>query len=196
MEPNCFVAGYQPYWEYRWESPGGGNGSSTDGEGAAFYHNFVRNVVECEDIKTMMDVGCGALNQWPAKCPVDESGFTGTDVSENALKRAQVKWPGAKFVRLDATQAPTWQVLPESDLVTCSDMLIHIPHQDFPMVISGILLVAKKAVVIRMWTNPPWDGLAGYHWSHELPQRQGWTLKVYDTPDNAAPWKLHYYRKD
>ncbi len=189
---------YQAFWDERWE---GGyescDGTDTHGPRAREYHRLVKQAINYTDCKTMLDVGCGSCNQW-LKCPVAKENFYGVDISQDALDMAKIKWPEAQFYCLDVTKPgvwPFWDQLPEADLITCSDMLNHITPKHFKGVMNHIFKKAKKAIIIRMWTNLGLDGAGGNHWSHEAPEPDGFIRVLLRGPEADSPWSIWAYRR-
>ena len=194
---NIVNAGYVDYWNLRWDNPKAGNGSATFGHLGMLYRRLVDGTIKAHDIQDMLDVGCGAGNQWYGTQPVPEARYTGLEISGRAIGYARKKFPGANFRRGDITEPWSWIDL-AADLVTCTDVLIHIKPEDYPGVVERIFDAARKFAIIRMWTNPKKNGLLGYHWSHEPPvtgDYTGWQIVPLKEP-NKDGWVTYICRRE
>jgi SAM-dependent methyltransferase len=185
---------YRPFWDRRWEHPHGGDGQDTTGEAARKYHDIVADVIRNTKSTSILDVGCGALNQWPDACPVEQPFFTGMDISNGALDLARNKWPNASFFQGDITQATDWGWVPCADLVVCTDVLNHIREEHYDDVVNLIFKSARKAVIIRMWTNPEMNLAGNYHWNHEPPLRDG--FKLMEAEKGSRDMMYYVYKKN
>ncbi len=187
---------YQSFWDERWE--GGvtsGDGTDTHGPRAKEYLRLVKEAIEATGCKTLLDVACGSCNQW-LECPVeDEFDFVGVDISLDAIVHASEKWPWADLSVGDVSKPEVWLELPKADIITCSDMLNHLKPEDFKAVMDQIFLKAKKAIIIRMWTDLKLDGAGGNHWSHEAPEPDGFIRVLLRGPEADSPWSIWAYRR-
>jgi len=194
-ENDQYADGYKDWWDQRWRSDKGGDGTSTYGKLAETYRSKVQQVVSQVKGLTVLDVGCGSLNQWGGSLPVKEENFYGLDVATPAITRSQGRHPKATFICADATQDDIWREVPSVDVVTCTDMLNHLHPGDYDTVLENMLFVAEKAVIIRMWHKKEWDGAGGYHWYHDVPAYSGWSVESTLTDDPVSPWTLHICRR-
>ncbi len=186
---------YQSFWDERWkDGVTSGDGTDTHGPRAKEYLRLVKEAIEATGCKTLLDVACGSCNQW-LECPIDEEFFQGADISGGALVHAKRKFPKAWFYCVDLTNFAEWPLMPNADLITCSDMLNHLKPEDFKTVMDQIFLKAKKAIIIRMWTDLKLDGAGGNHWSHEAPEPDGFIRVLLRGPEADSPWSIWAYRR-
>jgi SAM-dependent methyltransferase len=102
-----------------------------------------RNLIP-QDVESILDVGCGNgafLNSLPSSYIT-----IGTDLSQEALRYARVK-----VVRSDISALP----FPDRsfDLVTCLEVLEHLPHKAFTDTLDQIARITRKYVIISVPNN-------------------------------------------
>jgi len=94
-----------------------------------------------KDVKTILDVGCGNgafLNSLP-----DAYETVGLDFSREALKRVK-----AKAMLADITELPFESA--SFDLVTCLEVLEHLPFGAFEKALCELQRVSKKYIIISV----------------------------------------------
>lgn len=102
------------------------------------------------DVRTILDVGCGDgtfLNSLPDKYKI-----VGLDSSKEALKYVKTKAVHGDIAALPFESA-------SFDLVTCLEVIEHLPHDVFEKALSELQRVSKKYIIISV----PNDEDLDYH---------------------------------
>ena len=97
-----------------------------------------------DEVKTILDAGCGNgsfLNFLKKNNKYDR--LTGIDFSEEALKYVQTEKIKGSISRLNFKDI-------EFDLITCLEVLEHLPQDDFRDTISEIQRVSRKYIIITV----------------------------------------------
>jgi len=190
-QTSMFMDGYHDWWNERWKVSWGCDGEQTHGAPKLLYDEIVKAIIGSHDVESVVDLGCGAMNQWHSA--VGES-FTGVDISENAIAHAQQKYPASKFIAGDITNPETWEKIPEADLFTCSEVLNHIEPEHYGPLVARIFHAAQKAVILRMWQREDLDGAGGYHWSNPIPDPEGWVVTdIFHCPNSTVGAMIYVY---
>jgi len=193
-EESIFVDGYKDWWEGRWMVSQGGDGEQTYGQPADLYWGIVDTLVAERRIRTILDVGCGACNQWRTNSlPVPDRDFTGIEISARAIVHAERKHRDASFICGDITQADLWEAAPSADLVVCTEVLNHIEPEHYKPLVARIFCTAEKAVILRMWQKESLHGAGGYHWDNPVPEVDGWDMEEYAAPNSSANARIYVY---
>lgn len=111
-----------------WGKDEQGNGTSGSGstlENATEYIVFLNKFIQRNQIKTVVDIGCG---DWEVMKHVDLSGveYIGVDVVPSIIQRNIEKYASSHvhFIVADCIQDP----LPKADLLLCKDVFNHLPN--------------------------------------------------------------------
>lgn len=76
---------------------------------------------------TLLDMGCGDGRLAPFYQAITNAATYGIELSPEAVKNAQILFPGINYVHGDATQTPYSENL--FDIIVCQEVLEHIQHQ-------------------------------------------------------------------
>ncbi len=121
------------YWGRNSEGKGySGLGSTL--ENAAPYMQFVENFMRANDIRSVVDVGCG---DWTFSQHIQwgDVSYVGFDVVKPVIEANQMKFSTEKikFIHADIVQT----ALPAADLLLCKDVLMHMTNQDIALLLHG-----------------------------------------------------------
>jgi SAM-dependent methyltransferase len=115
-----------------------GNGMSGSGSilaNAAPYIVFLQNFLKANQIRSVVDVGCGDWTfsryiQWEA------IKYTGIDIVKNVIQKNQQTFskPTIQFIHADGTTMN----LPEADLLICKDVLQHLSNEKIAIFLKQI----------------------------------------------------------
>ena len=134
---NGVTAKKSNYTDYSWTRLG------------SYFQKTAKHIVDRFNPKSTFDVGCAKGFLVKALCELGVDAY-GIDPSEYALKEAH---PDIKE-RLTPGIA---QSIPlgdnECDLVTCFDVLEHIPEKDVAKVLEEMLRVTKEWLILRLVTK-------------------------------------------
>lgn len=122
------------YWGRNSEGKGySGLGSTV--ENAAPYMQFLENFMRANDIRSVVDIGCG---DWTFSQHIKwgEVTYVGFDVVKSVIEANQMKFSTdkIKFFHADIVQA----ALPAADLLLCKDVLMHLTNQDVALFLQQI----------------------------------------------------------
>jgi SAM-dependent methyltransferase len=106
------------YWESRYRA-GGDSGAGSHGRLAEFKAETINSFIIVNDIRSMIDFGCGDGSQLALlRPPLD---YVGVDVSPAALARCAIRFPERRFVARDqlASLAP-------AEMTLSMDVIYHL----------------------------------------------------------------------
>ena len=157
-------AGYFPkeYWENR------ARAWSDQAAAMPIEVEEVKKIFEKTGAKSVMDIGCGDgrwyshLKEWG----IEE--YFGTDISENLIKAAQVRFPAIKdnFAPLSVEQlGDSFEASGKKkfDLVFSYTCLEHIKEEDFPKAIESLKKIADKFLIIEPPGEKNQDMISRYY---------------------------------
>lgn len=105
--------------------------------------DFVSHFIKANNIKTVVDIGCG---DWQFSRHIDWSGvnYRGFDVVQSVVDRNQSEFgsDNVSFSKLDSIDQ-----IPECDLIVCKDVLQHLPLQDIFDLISSFRAKSKYSLL-------------------------------------------------
>jgi len=160
-----------------------------------YFNKTAKHITDKFNPKTALDVGCakGFLVKALVDLGIDAYGI---DPSEYAVSEAP---PDVK----DKLTLGVAQSLPypdnKFDVVTCFDVLEHIPETDVPKVLSEMLRVTKDWLVLRLVTreidreidddvDASHKTLHGKDWWHERIEKAGGMVQPVDSYYNGGVW--------
>lgn len=156
-----------------------------------YFNKTAKHITDKFNPKTALDVGCakGFLVKALVDLGIDAYGI---DPSEYAVAEAP---PDVK----DKLTLGVAQSLPypdnKFDVVTCFDVLEHIPETDVPKVLSEMLRVTKDWLVLRLVTREIDDDVDASHktlhgkdWWHERIEKAGGMVQPVDSYYNGGVW--------
>lgn len=122
------------YWGRNSEGKGfSGPGSTV--ENAAPYVSFLENFIYANDVKSVVDVGCG---DWTFSQHIrwGDVQYTGYDIVKSVIEANQLKFasPTIKFLHGNAIDIE----LPEADLLICKDVLMHLTNEDIALFLKQL----------------------------------------------------------
>lgn len=105
----------------------GYSGSGSSLEEAKPYIEFLENFIKANEIKSVLDVGCG---DWTFSRHIDwgDVEYTGLDVAKSVIERNQANFsaPNIRFYHFDGS----FNNLPSAELLICKDVLQHLPIEN------------------------------------------------------------------
>lgn len=104
--------------------------------------NLVRTVSKLE-VSSILDVGCGSGDNLSGLAAAGDYQLTGIDISENALKLARQRIPGARLIQLDVQQKSLSE---KFDLVISLQVVEHLP--DDVSAIRNMARMARRYVLV------------------------------------------------
>lgn len=157
---NGKTTGKSNYEDYSWERLGG------------YFRETAEHIVEKFSPKTALDVGCAKGFLVKALSELDIKA-RGIDISEYAIENAH---PDVRrMVKLgDVTKLPYKDA--EFDVVTCFDVMEHIPTKDATKALKEMLRVAKKHIVVRVVTEEVEGDLDSTH--ETIHDKKWWEKKI------------------
>ena len=136
----------QLFWNYRYKTnPELGSGVGSRGEVAQYKLELLK-LLGIEQDDSVLDIGCGDLE---IVKNLNIRNYTGTDISEEALKIAKSKYPQHKFINIQNISD-----IQNADTVMCLDVLIHQgTFDDYQNLVSFAASKAKKRLIISGYEN-------------------------------------------
>lgn len=120
--------------------------------------NFLSNLkflCEHSDAKTVLEVGCGEGELYPAIAKPLGMQYTGTDISEKIIAEAKSRHPDVDFDVQSATELTFEDNA--FDLVIAAEVLEHLPD---PLAgLNEIARVTKRYAILSVPREPLWRGL-------------------------------------
>jgi SAM-dependent methyltransferase len=144
------------FWNERYRRfPELGAGPGSRGYAASYKNVLVRQVMIQQDIRSIVDIGCGDLC-WLDRDILEGRKYVGLDISTVAIERARAAYPFLQFAVFNVTAQPVGF---ESDLVVSFDVLIHqIDMRTFRSGLSNVLAAIGKIGLVSYMTPPMEDG--------------------------------------
>jgi len=181
-----------PYGRYYYEHDCGAPYERTE-HWLGFFRELAGRIVDDIAPKTVLDAGCamGFLVESLRALGVDASGI---DVSDYALERVD------KSVEEYVSQASLTESLPRRyDLVTCLEVLEHMPARDAERAVANICAATDQV----LFSSSPFDYAEPTHvnvrppeeWS-EMFARHGLVRDVDFDVTTLIPWSVLYRRSD
>lgn len=141
---HIYVNSSKDYWEKRY-SKGGNSGSGSYNNLALFKASIINNFVTKNNIKTVMEWGCGDCNQLSL---INYTNYIGYDISKSAIEICQKKFNNDKsktFMPLDDNFVNDKKV----DLSISLDVLYHILEDNvFNSYMHNLFISSNKYVCI------------------------------------------------
>jgi hypothetical protein len=110
------------------------SGDGSDGKGTEAIRTAIGGLLSEYDIKSVVDVPCGDFN-WMNLVDLSGVAYLGGDVVSEMIARNRTTYrkPGVDFRVLDATR----DSIPNSDLLFCRDLLVHLSFADIRAVLRN-----------------------------------------------------------
>ena len=134
-EPNSVVFS-RLYEKGEWGKTSEGLGTSGEGSSCEYvrvYVEFLRHFLEKNQIKSVVDLGCGdwefsRLLNWT------NINYIGIDVVSSVIEKNNWRFASRNisFIEADATSF----VLPQADLLICKEVLQHLPFRDIDKIVE------------------------------------------------------------
>ena len=125
---------------------GGGSGAGSNLPVTVPYIGYLRYLMECHDVRTVVDIGCG---DWRFTRHLDFTGrdYLGYDVVPSVVEANRAAY-GAPNIRFEQADAAQLEQLPEADLIVCKDVLQHLSNAN----VARVLEKCSKAR-LALFTN-------------------------------------------
>jgi SAM-dependent methyltransferase len=161
------------------------SGAGSKVEHAKPYMQFLQKFLNDNNIKSVVDVGCG---DWTFSQYIDWSGilYIGYDVVKSVVEKNNISFSGSncQFIHGDALTID----LPVADLLICKDVLQHLPNND-------IKLFLKQCSKFKhcLITND-YDVKTGSSKNKDISAKGGWhTIDLTQPPFNVEGFKIFNY---
>jgi len=115
--------------------------------------------------KSVIEIGCGGLNERRALDPLNGIHYTGTDATWKFIENALTKYPEDEWLCVDVTNLVT-KILGRYDVVYSQHVLEHCAGIGTPLI--NMLKVSRKHVLNIFFINPT-DGPELVNW-HQYPR--------------------------
>jgi len=112
--------------------PKSGPGSSV--KNTQSFRSFFDTFCEKNDVKEVLDIGCGDLTWMPLTTTFQTKRYTGIDIVQSLIDSHRIKYPQHTFLCLDAIT----QDLSYSEVVIIRDVLFHLTIEDIQTLLAKI----------------------------------------------------------
>lgn len=144
---------YKTYWEERYQK-GGDSGGGSYGKFAEFKAKIVNKLVDENNIKNVIEFGCGDGNQLEY---MQYKNYVGLDISPTAIELCSKKFKGDKNKKfINYVPGKLNSILKKIDMAVCLDVLYHIiDEEDFVKTLDDIFSVSANFVVLYTFLEEP-----------------------------------------
>jgi SAM-dependent methyltransferase len=131
------------YRQNYWGNEESRSGKGSTRENASLIVERFPWLIKKLDIKSILDLPCGDMNFMKL---IDFEGvkYTGVDIVEDIIECNKKLFPQHQFLHLDAQSDP----LPQTDLVICRDLLIHLPNISVNKILKNIVNSSSKYLLV------------------------------------------------
>jgi len=151
--------GSQQYWNQRYEQ-GGTSGQGSYGEFAEYKAGLVNSFVKENEIRSVVEFGCGDGNQLSL---AEYGHYVGLDVSQKAIDLCRDRFAGDQtkeffLYRAGDPLPPSWS----ADMALSLDVVYHLVEDStFETYMGDLFAAARRFVVIyttndEQWETDPW----------------------------------------
>lgn len=130
------------YWEERYVN-GGNSGNGSYGMLANYKKDFINNFILKNNIKSLLEYGCGDCNQLNL---IECDNIIGVDVSKEAIELCNKKIPNHKFFTINKNESLSEVKI---DLVLSLDVLYHLIEDDvYENYITNLVSLNSDYIII------------------------------------------------
>jgi SAM-dependent methyltransferase len=148
------------FWNNRYKiAPELGSGPGSRGYCAWYKQELLKNFIKCNEISSILDVGCGDMEVLPkVKMEIAEIKYIGLDISEYIVNKNSREYPKGEFFVHDIVQKKFDN---QCELVVCFDVLLHqCDEQQFRSALRNLLNSTTQHALI---SYPADSGAHGEH---------------------------------
>jgi ubiquinone/menaquinone biosynthesis C-methylase UbiE len=140
------------FWNERYNTlPQLGSGAASRGWAAVVKQEIFRRIIAANDIKTIIDIGCGDMC-WYTEGILKDVEYIGVDISDVVIHKNKERFPSLAFIRQDISEDFPRDV--EVDVCMCFDMLLHqCDERQFENALGNVLRITKKHGLISYPTT-------------------------------------------
>ena len=130
-----------------------GKSTSVSGPGSTLESTFeirkaIPKLINEYKINSIADVPCGDLN-WMKEVDLKNVNYLGFDIVPSIVEKNRKTFPDMQFQVFDAVA----EILPESDLVICRDLLIHLTNEQSRKVLANFKKSGSKFLLCSTYAN-------------------------------------------
>lgn len=160
---NSKFPGIKEYWQQLYEK-GGSSGPGSYSRLADFKAGFINGFIKAQDIKYVVDLGCGDGNQL-SLLKIDS--YIGFDISAAAVERCRLKFStdsSKRFFLYEGSFANVLDTLPKAELALSLDVIFHlIDDVVFERYMTDLFAAATKFVIVY---SSDYNGRRIFHERH------------------------------
>ncbi len=141
------------------------SGDGTYSPNVASYINVVEEFIRKNDVRSVLDIGCGDFRVMSQVVDKVDVMYTGADVVDDLIRRNQQEFgrPKTKFVKLNAID----DELPDADLITIRQVLQHLSNDQILKILTKLAkfkyVLITEHVLIGDDVVPNYDKIPGPH---------------------------------
>lgn len=130
-----------------------GKSTSVSGPGSTLESTIeIRKVlpklIDKYNINSIADVPCGDLN-WMKEVDLKNVNYSGFDIVPNIVEKNRMTFSEMQFQVFDAVE----EILPETDLIICRDLLIHLTNEQSRKVLANFKKSGSKFLLCSTYTS-------------------------------------------
>jgi SAM-dependent methyltransferase len=161
---NWVFPGSASYWEKRYRK-NGNSGVGSYGRNAAYKAGVLNEFVRNNNIKSVLELGCGDGNQ---AMQFDFPGYTGLDISPTAIKKCLDRYKGDPAKQFFISGENTNGL--KAELALSLDVIYHLVEKEvYENYMKQLFAAATRYVIIYAWNV---ESEANYHVRHR--KFSGW----------------------
>lgn len=141
------------------------SGDGTHSPNVPLYVNVVEELIRKNNVKSVLDIGCGDFRVMSQVVDKVDVVYTGADVVEDLIKQHQEQFgnPKTKFIKLNAID----DELPDAEMITIRQVLQHLSNDQILKILPKLskfkYVVISEHVLIGDDVVPNYDKIPGPH---------------------------------
>lgn len=138
------------YESHFWKGEQSRSGPGSDLKHTRYVREFLQELIQGADIKTILDIPCGDWN-WMKEVDLESVHYMGADIVPEIIRENQIKYASknVEFRVMDICNSE----LPKVDLLMCRDCLVHLSLHDISQALSMIRKSESRYLLLTSYPD-------------------------------------------